>query len=286
MSFYSCDKGNDPANGVKVTLDVTGFPEDSVAFTTGEYAITVTLSDQDADWRVKSSDLSIATCDPQRGTGDGAFTVKVTANPDEKVRTATVTIYLTDDETISKDFTINQKPRTDDFDFEDSGLFSDKAVSVRYFWSAWNAPYADGTPALCYHFTLAKAGTLTIELDPTYLHIFLHNEKPATAPILSWIDKTIPKMEEIGEYDDGVADAFNEAVYAPNGDKDYVKSGGGDIEKQDRHDKGNAGSWSWDLPAGEYWTTHTLEEFTVPGGEVVPKPNEIQYTYKATFRAK
>jgi hypothetical protein len=272
LSFTSC--GKDETDPVKdVTLNVTGFSENAVAFTASEISITVELSDQNTDWRVKSSE-SWLTCDPMRGTGSGSFKAKVAANSDETERTATVTVYLTDKETVKKEFIVKQQPYSANFDFEDSGLFSDKAVAVHYFWSEWNAEqYAKATPALYYYYNLKKPGKLTISLTKS-LHIFLHSGKPKMAPITMWSDKTVPLAEQIGDFDDG--DTAFATVYTEDGSgedskKSYTDAGGGDVIK-------GTGEGTWDLPAGEYWTTHTSE------GEV--EPNKINYTYKATFRAK
>ncbi|GEM_PF-3467857 len=99
LSFIACGDDDDP----KPELDVAKgeVPFEAAA---GETTVNVTSN---TDWTATSDATDWCTVTPPSGTNNGTITIKVTANPEMRDRSATVTVKST---TLEKKITVKQDP--------------------------------------------------------------------------------------------------------------------------------------------------------------------------------
>jgi hypothetical protein len=284
LSFTSCGK-DEPEAQATVTLELTGMPTDTVPFPKNETTITVKVSDQTAAWTVESS-AEWASFDPRRGHGDGTFKLTAADNDTKASRSATITVFLSDNKSVKKEFTIVQAPLSADFEWTDSGNFAEKCVGVEQF--GWMSLVV---PALYYKHTIIEKGTLTFEFSDSHIHIFLADKEPgyydnlgnmtfATSPTVDFDTKIYP---------DGV-------IVKDADGNDYGRPKAGDVTPQCPRSKVQRASFR--LNPGTYWSTHSLETNGSADSPECADPNfpdlEVEagfdafttnYTLKVTFIA-
>jgi hypothetical protein len=198
-------------------------------------------------WAVEA-DQQWVTFDPIRGDGNGEFTMIVQGHEAEAERTANVTVKI-DDSDVKKTFQITQDKVRAAFTIHVTSVFSEEAVGVHYFWDQ------HATPALYYKLKVIKPGTLRVQFDDSHIHTFLCDKEPGYFEFLGGdLENPIFAPTATVATDPTISDAY----YA------HVKYGGSDGKNQtgDIHalcPRDTPQNFTFHLTAGDYWTTHTLE---------------------------
>jgi hypothetical protein len=260
--FSSCKKDDPDPNGgegAKYTLTIAPASPDSVAFTSSEVELTVTIKDEagaeakDISWKA-SSEASWLSFDPQRGKSGDKFKAIVAANEVEESRTATVVVELVDNSAVKAEVTIIQKKKEINWEVFRKGKFSDFCVGNDAFWGG---DYGDHSAVLYFKAELGANGWLTLKTNYR-LHYVICEYEPGYIEFVSVPDKqyaaawTVERTAGKGNYLACGLKKSSDKYLTNIGDM-----GNDDGELWDHGRGGAPATYPLHLKAGTYWLVCT-----------------------------